>query len=342
MKKLTILVLAVCMLCLLTACGVSREAKAVTALIEAIGDVTLDSEPAIIAAEEAYAALTDEQKAEVEIADYLPIYRNNFEILKQQAAYEELQAALVGDWYNLAPNDASALSGGVETAAFSLLADGSAYFGESAYTWTLNPNMQTVRLEGSNRIVFEVVHNDEVLALTNPSFMTCMKDEDYRAFRRDALQTVFLNGNSAETYFGDAVDVGAVRDAEGNETSSRLLAFHSTAYDNGYVYYYCSSDFALDYSAGRKFHGALYEPFGAVAYPKDVDPAKVEITDAKGSVTFIRAEYVEELRFDPETNQRIITLTNGLTLYSKSSVNPTVDGNRYNAFEYLASPDFVF
>ena len=28
---------------------------------------------------------------------------------------------------------------------------------------------------------------DEVLALTNPSFMTCMKEEDYRAFRRDEI-----------------------------------------------------------------------------------------------------------------------------------------------------------
>ena len=341
MKKFAAMLLALLTLFSLTGCA-SREAKAVTALIEAIGDVTLDSEPAIIAAEEAYAALTDEQKAEVEIADYLPIYRNNFEILKQEAAYKELQAALVGDWYNLAPNDASAISGGVETATFSLLADGSAHFGESVYTWTLNPNMQTVRLEGANRIVFEVVHTDEVLALTNPSFMTCMKEEDYRAFRRDALHTVFLNATSAETYFGKAVDVGAVRDAEGKETNTRLFAFHSAAYDNDYIYFYCSADFALSYSAGRKFHGALYEPYGAAALQKGVDPAKIVIDDAKGTVTYIRARYVAELRFEAETNQRVITLTNGLTLYSSSSMNPRVDGNSFNAFEYLANPDFVF
>ncbi len=71
MKKALSLFLALLALVSLAGCagGPSREAMEVTRLIEAIGDVTLESEPAIIAAEEAYAALSDEQKAEVENAD---------------------------------------------------------------------------------------------------------------------------------------------------------------------------------------------------------------------------------------------------------------------------------
>lgn len=334
MKKLTILVLAVCMLCLLTACGVSREAREVTRLIEEIGDVTLDSESAIRAAEEAYAALTDEQKAEVEIADYLPIYRNNFEILKQEAAYEELKGRLVGLWYNLADS---------EEPSISIRADGTADFGGAPYTWTLNPNMETIRFEGNSRIVFEVKHTDEVLALSNPSMMTCIKEEDFRSFYRDVLQTFFLSDASSATCFGAAADVGAVRDAEGNETRTRLFAFHSNAYDSGYVYYYCSPDFTLSYGNARgKTLGVLYEPYDAAPCPKDVKPEDIRILSIEGTATFIRAEYVAELRFDPETNERTITLTNGLVLYSGSNMNPTVDGNRYNAYEYLADGNFVF
>ena len=52
MKKSFVLLLAVLALFSLAGCGVSREAREVTALIEAIGEVTLESEPAIVAAEE--------------------------------------------------------------------------------------------------------------------------------------------------------------------------------------------------------------------------------------------------------------------------------------------------
>ena len=329
MKRTFALLLAVLALFSLAGCGVSREAREVTALIEAIGEVTLESEPAIVAAEEAYAALSDEQKAEVEIADYLPIYRNNYEILRHEADWEQLRDELVGVWYSLADSEGPAVT---------IRADGTADIGDFPYTWTLNKNMETIRFEGGSRIVFEVVRGEDLLALNNPSLMVCLKEEAFRAFEKEALHTVFY----VPGVLGDPVDVGPLLDAEGNETGTRLFAFRSAAWDEGLIYFYSSYDFALGYRSGRQFHGVLYEPFGAVAYDKTVDPAKITVTDVQGSLTFIRAEYVAELRFDPETNTRTIVLKNGLELDAGSDMNPSVNGVSYNAYCYLSDPDFRF
>lgn len=332
MKRALSLLLAVLALVSLAGCGEagpSREAQEVTRLIEAIGDVTLDSEGAIIAAEEAYAALSDEQKAEVEIADYLPIYRNNYEVLRHEADWEQLKGELVGDWYSITDE---------EDAVVSLHADGTAEIGRFSYTWTLNQNMETVRLEGESRIVFEVLRREDLFALNNPYLMTCLKEADYRDF----CEKVFYTPASVESVLGEAVDVGPLLDAEGKETGTRLFAFHSIAYDEGLIYFRCSINFALDYSASSRFRGVLYEPFAAAPYTRGVRPENISVTSTSGTVTFIRSEYVESVSFDPETKERTITLKNGLTFSAGSGMNPHVDGVVYNVYDYLADPAFVF
>ncbi len=71
MKRVFLLGLAV-MLCIsLCACGKSKAVKNVEALINAIGSVSVGSESAIVAAENAYAGLTEKNKEAVENADVL-------------------------------------------------------------------------------------------------------------------------------------------------------------------------------------------------------------------------------------------------------------------------------
>ena len=66
MKKRFSLLLITCIAILMTACGKSEEAVAVENKINAIGSVSLDSVAAIEDAENAYSALTDKQKEEIE------------------------------------------------------------------------------------------------------------------------------------------------------------------------------------------------------------------------------------------------------------------------------------
>lgn len=65
MKKTLALVLVLSLCLSLCACGQSEESRVVEDLIKAIGTISLESESVIIAAEEAYRALTEEAKQEI-------------------------------------------------------------------------------------------------------------------------------------------------------------------------------------------------------------------------------------------------------------------------------------
>jgi len=90
MKKIIALLLALTMCFSLCACGKSEEVKNVEALISAIGEVTLDGESAILAAEEAYNALAEEDKAKVENYADLTAARDSYEV-----------KCVVGEWVDI-------------------------------------------------------------------------------------------------------------------------------------------------------------------------------------------------------------------------------------------------
>lgn len=84
MKRIVALVLALAVLFSLSACGKSKAAKEADELIISIGTVTLDSESAIIKAEDAVAALSSDDVEDLE----------NMELLKSsRAKFDELKAA---------------------------------------------------------------------------------------------------------------------------------------------------------------------------------------------------------------------------------------------------------
>lgn len=105
MKKQILRVFAL-LLCLamvfsLVGCGKSEYVKNAEALIDAIGEVTVDSEEAIAAAEKAYDALTEEDKAKVENADLLAPAREALEKALEEKAAAELEAlrqSMIGTW----------------------------------------------------------------------------------------------------------------------------------------------------------------------------------------------------------------------------------------------------
>ncbi len=96
MKKNITFILAVCICVFMCACGgkagaeKSPEAQKADELILAIGEVTADSGEAIVAAEEHYNTLTEEQKSEVESYDTL---------VAAKAAFEEFISKWKIDYY---------------------------------------------------------------------------------------------------------------------------------------------------------------------------------------------------------------------------------------------------
>lgn len=98
MKKLLVMLLALSLALALTACGKSEEAKAVDDQIAAIGEVTLESESAIAAAEAAVEALAEEDRKQLDNEDLLAEARAAYEtlVLEDQAADVEEAISAIG------------------------------------------------------------------------------------------------------------------------------------------------------------------------------------------------------------------------------------------------------
>ena len=96
MKKIFAYFLAAALLLSATACGGKSEAaKSADEQIAAIGEVTLDSEPQISAAEEAVAALAEQDQQQLEHLDTLTDARAAYEALLLDAAAEDASSSLV-------------------------------------------------------------------------------------------------------------------------------------------------------------------------------------------------------------------------------------------------------
>lgn len=98
MKKFSCFIVAMLSLLLLASCGKSEAAKNADAQIVAIGDVTQDSDDAITAAEAAVAALTDDERAELENLQILEEARDEYGqvLLKAEAAEVDESIAAIG------------------------------------------------------------------------------------------------------------------------------------------------------------------------------------------------------------------------------------------------------
>ena len=99
MKKILCLLLAAAMILSLAGCGKSEAAQAVDDLIAAIGEVTLDSESAIREAEQAMAALTEEERESLENAAQLDSARSAYDelVLAEAAAPTVELIAAIGE-----------------------------------------------------------------------------------------------------------------------------------------------------------------------------------------------------------------------------------------------------
>ena len=95
-KKGIGVLLILALLLTLCGCGMSSEAKAAQELIDSIGEVTLDSEGAIAAAEEAVAALSDKDRERLTGLDGLTKAREEFNALSDADKVSSVEALIAG------------------------------------------------------------------------------------------------------------------------------------------------------------------------------------------------------------------------------------------------------
>ena len=99
MKKAVSLVLVLILCLCLCACGKSEAVIQTETLISIVGEVALDSEPAIVAAEAAYAALPEKEKEQVENYAVLTDARSAFDTILAEEL--EKRSVYYGEWKNV-------------------------------------------------------------------------------------------------------------------------------------------------------------------------------------------------------------------------------------------------
>lgn len=330
MKKIVALLLAVLMCFSLCGCGKSEAVKNVESMIDAIGEVMLDSEAVIVAAEESYNALSEEEQSKVENYAVLTSAREQLDIAKHEA----LEISFAGEWV-------SELKGEM---ALVLNADNTLTIDGVNGTWELNEEETALIIEAAGmKFEFSIIEEDSIQKLSGLAIgAECLvAQEDYQEAFDKKFVAVELNGENVRDYLGDPVHAGYLLDNWGEEDKSTpIYLLTSKVYENGLVYIGCTDDFAVEIIFDDNFQGDVAEsisqnPFTAIQAISFSDqiPAwykyPVSIGDrAAGTLYYVREEYVAK-NYADENNWANVQLTSGSTYSTGWLDNTSFSYNDY-------------
>ena len=325
MKKAISLLLALLLCLSLTACGKSEAVKNVEAMIDALGEITLESIDAIRSAEDAYNALTENERKKVD---------NYATLTEARDAYYEL--VLVGNWYS-SEIELYDVEANYEDLGFTLNSNLSCtnyeYGNTSSGVWSVTDCILRTNFEEGweNSYIIKDVDGKISLQLEySESGCTMMKEDDYFAY----LDSIFLIVDLSEVDINDycelyLMDHESLNEwGEPNGWGATYVMVGSKAYRNGW-YYLTYNDIAIEvlfpqYTVTRTFpDGTNYEyveeaTTHTMAYDKlfwyyvyaintkspdytdisDVTLDQLSLGRAKGKVYFISKEYVKEVITD--------------------------------------------
>jgi len=259
--------------------------KAVADQIDAIGEVTVESESAITAAEEAYSSLTEEEKAKVEnYAALTAAYIALDEAIKV-AEETALREPYAGEWL-------SEIEG---STYITLHADGTAVRMGETLSWALNEDGTSILVDDGS--TFTIIEEDSFTKIVLNDSDYFVLSTDYRmAFDKKFTMKVELTSENVRDYLGDPVLVGYQLDNWGEPKDENSYCFYylsSNIYDEGWVYADCSGDFAIDIVYNTGFTMTLEDgPFDGI-YNEGRYLCPTQIGNrVRGTLYYIRKECV--------------------------------------------------
>lgn len=351
MKKIIALALVVVLCLSLSACGKSEAVKNVEAMIDALGEITLESIEAIRSAEDAYAVLTSEEQRKVK----------NYEILTTaRDRYYEL--ALVGEWcytrvdlYNLPSN--------YDRVDMILNEDmtGTDMVGtvqEFAAQWSVTDSRLTMNSEGIYNS-YDVVEKDGKIFLKIPDIdMEYMRRDDFHAMLDDAFLVVDVSEIDLNEYFGFSIYENIEVDTWGEPTGhgDKRVRLTNQLYEQGWLYLSNDESLAIEV-AYPEHHGETHHEFNGTEYwtkeagsitltgcpftgatgqivwyipgytfVDDLSVEQISFGRAKGTITYINQKYVKEVKVDADSQSRV--------LITDFSVDEYFSGAWFNDFQY--------
>lgn len=315
MKKIIALLLALAMCFSLCACGKSEAVTNVEGLIDAIGEVTSESESAITVAEEAYNALTEEEKAKVENYAVLNAAKERLGIL----LCEQFEESFVGEWVYLADEDTTILT--VEEDGTATFLGTTTSIQGMEFEWSFEQDKSRVRFDGPVTFRADISYLYEYMMMHNFELGgVLVRKADYKELAEKYLSVAELTKENLSDYVGEPIYLGQMKDEWGDDMSEAVYCFKSNAYENDSVYLGVSEDFSLEIlqCLPLDVYTGLFSAF--LVY----DSGAIETGRVKGKVCFISSEYVETIEYSDDSSYRIVTLNNGSRI---------IDRCRYYTFD---------
>ena len=310
MKKAISLLLALALCLSLTACGKSEAVKSVEAMIDALGEITLESIDAIRSAEDAYNALTEDEQKKV----------GNYKTLTEaRDAYYEL--ALVGEWCHTYI-DLYDIEGMYDRVFMILYADKTfvSYEGGGEYNSTWYVENSTLIMDHYGQ--FPISEVDNKLYISYGEHHCQIPVSDFHTILDEIFLIVDLTEVDVNEYcepilynFQDVDTWG-----EPIDEVCTMLMLKNKLYEDGWLYLSQSDDLAIEIlipeynisNEGATFASSeitVSEPFGAVyklyywntenSEPTcDLKMDDVAIRRTRGKIIFINSAYVKEVKHD--------------------------------------------
>ena len=198
MKRVLQITIVALMILSLMGCE-SKEVKNTSDLIKSIGEVSLDSGELIIKAEQAYDALSDEDKGKVKNYDVLVEARKQFD-------YIYLRHSIVGEWdfyaYLFISDEP------FNRYIFNEDGTGSGWSWVSVstmdFTWDLDENMKILHIHGPEELNLTIDQSrDYIMLKTGYDSFYLVQNEKWMQTRAECIVTISVNKDNFHSYFGN-------------------------------------------------------------------------------------------------------------------------------------------
>ena len=318
-------------------CGMETDAERVSDMIKALGepeDLTLDAEEAVTAAKDAYDALLEDERTEVENADRLEEAVAVMETLQTEAAIVASRQHYVGEWVEL--SDELPIFTPIVSwfGPLILEEDGTYQTDRGESIWTLTDDCTQLILNTSQgKSVFDILDDGEFTRLIQPATKLCfLRRDQVDDFIASRFVIIEASSENIRDIIGAPAYVGRVLDEKDRPTGEGVWIQESLVYKDGLVYYGRSEDFCYNirlYMGNGPEDRFLLYPFDSIVAPMNtrIDPGGT----AQGTLIFIREEFVEE-NVMTDNRTRTLRFTDGTS--RTTSQNWYVDVVPYDEHRY--------
>lgn len=327
-RKMPVFLMLLILCFILSGCGKSKAVKSVESLISEVGDVTLDSEESIQAAEDAYNALSDEEKEQVENSAELESKKKELASLKEKDLEEKAKQLEEERKQKLEPFEGKWVSVyyNIVHQALDQRHDFDSWDYKEKVPITRNSTWFTVKDETHiiiDNYVYELTDVDGIKTLIssgeNYNYINIyVREEDFDDFMNIMFVHVTLDSDNINDYFGGIERVGEFENTDvfGDERSTEpadAYMITSKAYQDKGLIMLSAKDVAYEvYFDGYNEPVTYTEPY--MISTGIGNPIINHYGKAKGEVWYVKKEYVEKIEDnDVEYDVRDITLTDGFS-----------------------------